>query len=141
MKKTSKRATHILAVSIIVVFCVCILAPIASARSSHYISHYNANITAGNNGNVTVAFNITGTGKMTEIGSTQIVIYENGKSVRTYKSSTTTSMMGKDKVFHSGTVTYAGVKGRTYRANVIFKCGNSNGHDNRNIDTNSVTAK
>ena len=141
MKVSGKKATCLIAFSLIVVLFACILAPIANARSSKYITAYSANMTASNNGNVTVAFSITGTGKMTEIGSTKITIYENGTLVKTYLSSNTTGMMGKDKATHSGTVTYTGVKGRTYMANVIFKSGNSSGSDNRNLDTNSVNAK
>lgn len=138
MVDTTKKTMRLMACLITVILFANIMISIASARASHYISVFGASMSAGNNGNVTVAFNITGTGKMTEIGTTRIEIHENGTLVRTFVHTTTSGMMGSDKVTHTGTVTYKGVIGRTYRATVSFRAANSNGSDSRAVQTNSV---
>jgi len=124
-----------------VLFFANTIVPLASARASNFINAYNASMSAGNNGNVTVSFNITGTGTMTEIGSTRIELRENGTLVATYLPTSTNGMIGKNRAIHSGTVTYKGVQGSTYRATVTFRAANSNGHDNRVLTTNTVAAK
>ena len=138
---THKKTTRFLALIMMIMFCASIITPIASARASNYINNFGTNLSAGSNGNVTVSFNIMGTGTMTDIGSTRIEIRENNTLVATYLHTTTSGMMGSNKVFHSGTVTYKGVAGRTYRATVTFRAANSNGSDSRTLQSNSVVAR
>jgi len=141
MVETKNKAIRLIAIALIIVFMTSITITVASARGSIYIEKYSCAISAGSNGKVTVSFSITGSSKMDEIGSTKITIYENGTLVKTYMSSNTTGMMGSGKVIHAGTVTYSGVKGKSYRAIVTFKCGKDGGYDNRLLETYSVTAK
>jgi len=141
MVDIKERATRLVAVALIIALLSSITIVIASARESLYIKSYSANMTTGSNGKVTASLSITGFSKMDEIGSTKIEIYENNKLVKTYNSSSTSGMMGSDKALHTGTVTYTGVKGRTYKAIVTFKCGKGGGYDNRSATTTSVTAK
>ena len=84
---------------------------------------------------------VTGTGSMEQIGSTTITIYENGSLVKTYQHTTTSSMMGKNKIFHSGSVTYSGVAGNSYYAIVTFYAGKQGGGDNRTMTTSTIKAK
>jgi len=98
-------------------------------------------MTAGNNGNVTVWFNIVGTDTMDRIGSTRIEILENGRIVHTYFHTSTAGMMGSNRVFHAGNITYQGVIGRQYSAQVTFLAGRDGGSDTRNMRTGTVTAR
>jgi len=141
MVETKNKTIRLIAVALIIVFMTSITFTVASARSSTYIERYGSGISAGSNGKITVSFSIAGSSKMDEIGSTKITIYENGTLVKTYLNSTTTGMMASGKVSHAGTVTYSGVKGKSYRAIVTFKCGKDGGYDSRLFETTSVTAK
>ena len=78
---------------------------------------------------------------MDEIGSTRIEIHENGTLVKTYLHTNTAGMMGYNKVMQASSVTYSGTIGKTYSAYVTFKAGKNGGWDNRNLSTNTVTAK
>ena len=141
MINSKKLITRFFVYLIVIMLFANIAIPIASARASHYIHSYSSNISAGTNGNVTVSFSITGTGRMTSIGSTRIEIRENGTLVATYIHTTTDGMMGSNAVIHSGTVTYKGVAGRSYSAIVSFRAGNNTGWDDRAMQTNTVIAK
>ncbi|MCL2627316.1 MAG: hypothetical protein FWD44_01285 [Oscillospiraceae bacterium] len=123
------------------IFFVSIVTPVAFARGSIYINSYGAGVTAGNNGSITVSFNITGRGIMDEIGATRILLYENGSLIRTYLNTNTSGMMGYNKSLHASSVTYTGVAGRAYFASVSFKCGKDGGWDTRSLTTNTVTAR
>ena len=136
-----KKVTRIVACFTMILIFANVITPIVAARASNFISATSANISAGNNGNVTVSFSITGTGTMTEIGATRIELRENGTLVATYLPASTSGMMGSKKALHSGTVTYKGVAGRTYRATVSLRASNSNGADSRVIQTASIIAR
>ena len=141
MENTYIKSKRILASLMIIMLLAYLIVPIASARASYYISAYSAGITAGSNGNITVSFSITGTGTMTEIGSTRIEIHENGRHVGTFVHTSTPTMMGSNKALHGSTVTYKGVAGRSYYAIVTYKSANSTGWDNRALQTTTITAK
>ena len=139
----SKKATlRIFTFTLVLLFCLSCIAPLASAMpGSQYINSYSASMTAGSNGNVTIWFQISGTGTMDQIGSTTIEIYENGTRVRIYQHTSTSGMMAYNKLGHSGSITYSGVVGRQYRAHVTFQAGKNGGWDNRSVNSNIVTAK
>jgi len=141
MVEKKSKVVRLIAISLVMIFLTSITITVASARGSVYIHTYNASMSAGSSGKVTVSYSITGVSKMDEIGSIKITIYENGTLVKTYMSSNTTGMMGSSKVTHASTVTYSGIKGKSYKANVTYKCGKDGGYDNRLLETNSVTAK
>ena len=135
-KKIYRIALLILAVSL----CLSLFAPVAHARASKYILLYGASVVADGNGKVSVWYDITGTGTMDQIGSTSIVIYENGSSVKTFYSSTTPSMMTTNKLYHGGSVTYSGVAGKTYYAIVYFWAGKNGDGDSRSKTTTAIVA-
>ena len=137
-KKNPKR---VVAFILVILLCMSVTAPMASARGSLYISSYLAYITAISNGKVVITFEIVGMGKMDEIGATTIYLYENGSTIKTYSYSTTSGMMASNKWSHGNEITYNGVVGRTYSALVVFKSGVNGGWDNRSLDTQTVTAK
>ncbi|MDR2570204.1 MAG: hypothetical protein LBD23_07885 [Oscillospiraceae bacterium] len=136
-----KKTTRILAFTLLTLFLISLIVPVASARGSIYISNYSAGMTAGSNGNVTISYHITGMGTMDEIGSTVIVIFENGVQIKTYLHTNTSGMMGYNKAIHGGTITYAGTIGKTYNAGVVYMAGKNGGWDSRTLVSNTVTAK
>jgi hypothetical protein len=113
----------------------------ATIDASHQIASTSASMSAGINGNVTVAFRITGVGRMTEIGSTRIDLFENNVHIATYIHTSTKDMMTTDSIIHAGTITYRGIAGRSYRANVTLIATNSSGTDSRFLQTNSIIAR
>ena len=135
-----KNTVRIASIFIALILCASLLAPVASARGSAYIVTYGGAMTAIGAGKVTASFSITGTGVMDEIGSTKITIYEDNKLVKTYLSTDTPGLMGYNKYYHSGTVTYSGTAGKTYYANITYKAGKNGDWDNRSLDTISVVA-
>ena len=80
---------------------------------------------------------------MDEIGAKQITIQKkNGNSwedVKTFTSSTTPSLMGKNTYYYTSSVTYSAASPTsTYRARISIYVGNSSGSDSRIITTTSV---
>ena len=104
--------------------------PDEQTRASAYISYCFARTTVSG-GDVNVYFRITGTGTMTSIGATDIIIYdENDNWVALLDSSNTAGLMGSNTFFYSNTVSWNGaVSGMRYYAIVGFKAANSNGYD------------
>ena len=136
-RKTIRLSMLVLAI----VLCLSIIAPSAAARGSLYISTYNAYMTAGNSGNVTAWFDITGTGTMDQIGAVTVYVYEDGTLVKTFSHTTTAGMMASNTFFHASSVTYSGTVGKNYSACVVFQAGKNGSWDNRSMSTNSVKAK
>jgi len=136
-----KTLFRLAALMLIVVLCLGLSAPIAQARASNYIAAYGAYMNADGSGKVSVWYDVTGTGMMEEIGSTSIVIYENGSIVKTFYSSSTPSMMTKNKAIHGGSVSYNGVAGRSYYAIVYVWAAKLGDGDTRSKTTASIIAK
>jgi hypothetical protein len=101
-----------------------------SPNASAYIHSYYAR-TQIVNGDVQVYYRITGTGTMTSIGATGILIYDSDDDcVAVLNSSNTTGLMGSNTVFYSNTVTgLSAVSGERYYAIVGFKAENVTGYD------------
>ena len=136
-----KKTLRVVSIIMVVLLLLCTVTPFASAKGSAYIECYLTSMTAGSNGVVTAAFQITGTGTMDEIGATTVTIYENGSIVKTFSYTNTSGMMGYNKVIHGSTVSYNGTVGKSYSAFVVFKAGKNGDWDNRSMSTSSVTAK
>ena len=141
MLTSKKKIFRLTSLILTVVLCLSLFTPIAHARASNYIFSYGASMVADGNGKVSVWFDITGTGTMDEIGSTTIIVYENGVAVKTFSYSTTPSMMTYNKHIHGSSVTYQGVAGRSYYALVIFWAAKQGAGDNRSMTTATITAK
>ena len=141
MVKVNTKTYRIIAFILILVFCASFPATIVSAEGSQYITNYVTGITAGSNGKINVNFQITGVGAMDQIGAIEIYIYENGTTVKTFYSSSTSGMMGSNTVIHSSSVTYNGTVGKSYSAYVVYQAGKNGDWDNTGVLTSSVTAK
>jgi hypothetical protein len=122
----------------VVISVICSVAAVsAAARASDYIETYSASISRSGT-TVTVNYAIIGTGSMTSIGASSIVIYRNGVSVATFSYPTVSALRSSNTFTHDSNVYYTGTSGNTYYAVITFYAGNSSGSDTRTITTSSV---
>jgi len=140
MLLSKKIAFRMASLMLAVFLCLSLFSPVAQARSSDYIFSYAASMNPDGGGKVSVWFDVTGTGKMEEIGSTTITIYENGVLVKTFQYSTTPSMMAYNTAIHVSSVSYYGVAGNSYYAYVYFWAAKQGGGDSRSVKTTTITA-
>lgn len=146
MKKHTK---HIISILLVIAILCTMIVPVSatdrddsvSPRASSYIYVVWADAN-GSNGQITVDFSITATGKMTSLGATSIeIINSSGQTVKTFVRSTTPSMMGSNQTYYSSSVTYTGATaGQKYYANVYFKASNNSGSDTTSYTTDYTTA-
>ena len=118
---------------------------VAEPFSSSYIYSYNSTIGTTGAGKITVSFSVNGISQMDDIGATYIRIYESTDNstwtwVQDYNSAVTTSLMGHNKSFHSGSVSYQGVAGRYYKAYVCIYAGKNGSGDSRYLWTSAKQA-
>ena len=114
-------------------------------RESAYLNSYNAYVYPAGGGKIQVYFTVTGTGTIEALGALMIQVYEstnnsNWTLVRAYSHKNYPSMMGYNKVYHSGHMDYQGVAGRYYRAYVSIWGGGLTIGDNRYFYTSSKLA-
>ncbi len=99
-------------------------------RASDYISYVYAR-TQIVGGIVQVYYRITGTGTMTSIGATDVVVYDHlDNCVAILYASSTPGMMGSNVGFYQNTVNcLTAVSGEHYYAIVGFKAEDATGYD------------
>ncbi len=132
--------------------CLFLMSTIAFASenimplASNYIFGTNADIIAGNKGELTISFHLGSPAPMTELGASSIDIYENnGKTTRWVKTVYSTdegyeNMMGSG-MYYGSNITYTGTIGYDYYAKIHFVARNSSGGDTVTSTTPTVTAK
>ena len=135
--KTNNAAVRLTAI----VLVIALLVPIGASasvqpRASDYLSVYTAYVYLPGDGEVQVYFNVQGTRTMDELGALSISIYEstNGTSwtwKKTFTHDSTAGMLSYNDWFHSGYVTYDGVRGRYYKALVCVWGGKDGQGDTR----------
>ena len=114
--------------------------------ASQFIIRHAAYMHAEGHGRVSVWFDITGVGRMEEIGATKILLYErtsqsaSWRLVRTYHYLQHDDMLATDTSFHGSHVSYNGVAGRSYYAVVHLWAGRNGGGDSRVRTTGIVVA-
>jgi len=115
-------------------------------NASKYITSHTAYMHADGGGKVSVWFNITGTGRMDEIGGVMIVLYERNTStspwnfVRNYHYTSNSGMLAYNTGFHGSHVSHNGVAGRQYYAVVHLWAGKDGEGDARERTTGIITA-
>lgn len=117
-----------------------IICTVASARSSDYLDDYRAVVTPISGGKIVVTVDVSGVGRMTQIGASTIYIYESvdNKSftiVATYNYEDYPEMMGSGMDYCEDAVTYSGTPGNYYFASVYCYAANANGSDEKNYTT------
>ena len=142
---TAKRNIHhLVAIILAISLSFSFMTIMAEAKASDYIASYSAYMNADGSGKVSAWFTISGLGTMDEIGAITITIYEvNGGSetaVKTYQWSQNPGMLGTNKGYHSGNVSYSGVAGRQYYASVYLYAGKGGKGDTRRVETTKITA-
>ncbi len=129
--------SRILALALAMLLLFSISAPAMAAsdgrnsdRASAYISSYYAR-TQIVDGVVQVYFRITGTGTMTSIGATGIMVFDSDDDcVALIESDDTPGMMGSNTIFYQNTIDcLAAVAGERYYAIVGYKAENAYGYD------------
>lgn len=117
-----------------------------SPRSNAYITRTFAMIERGEDGFLNIFFDITGKGKMDELGATTVYLYEvDGMTERliatfNYLTPKYADMMGGNSSYHSGNLPYNGTPGHKYYATVYFRAGNSSGSGTTSYTTSTVVA-
>lgn len=107
--------------------------------SNAYIKSVVASVTSSGT-TVYVSFTVYGTGVMTSIGASCVRLYtSDGSLVKTFWSSSNSSMLGTDRGSYTGSVSYDGTKGTTYYAVVTAYAKNSTGNGTAKYTTGTVT--
>lgn len=119
-----------------------------SARTNPYIARTWATVERGSDGLLNIAFDISGMGKMDEIGATTVYLYEvtetSEKTVAVFSylnPDYADIMMGSNSSFHAGNLPYNGTPGHRYYATVYYRAGNANGSGTTSYTTSTVTAR
>lgn len=105
-------------------------------RASAYLSNYGAYVYLPGDGEVRVYFNVLGTGFMDELGALSIQIHESIDGTiwywkDTFKHDLTPGMLSYNDNYHSGYVSYDGIRGRYYKAYVCIWGGKDGDGDTR----------
>lgn len=114
-------------------------------RASSYLDSYSAYVYPAGSGKVQVYYSVVGANYMDEIGYLRIAIYESTDNsnftwVKTFTNTNTPSLLGYDKIYHSGHVDYQGVAGRYYKAYVCVWAGENGSGDTRYFWTSAKKA-
>ena len=133
--------------AIVLLFCsfVPINASAAEARASYYLSSYQAYVYPAGSGEIQVWFSVTGVDYMDDIGALWIEVYESTDNStwtykKTYMHTDYAGLLDQDDIYHSGHISYQGVKGRYYKAYVCIWAGKDGGGDTRYYWTSSKKA-
>lgn len=121
------------------------VAETAQPRASAYLDSYSAYVYPAGSGKVRVYYSVVGTNYMDSLGYLRIAIYEstdntNFTCVKTFTDDNTPSLLGYNKIRHSGSVTYDGVVGRYYKAYVCVWAGDNGSGDTRYFWTSAKKA-
>lgn len=140
-----RKIISVFAVVLAIALCV---APTASAatQASQYLTAYIAYIYPEGNGNMSIYFEVEGTGTMDEIGALSIRLQEKPSgsttwtTVETYSYVDYPNMLGYNDNFYYSSVDYSGTDGYSYRAYVTIWAGQDGDGDSRVILTDTVVA-
>lgn len=113
--------------------------------ASYYLDAYNTYICAVGSGDIQIWFEVMGTGKMDELGTLRIVLYESTDNTnwtwkKTFLHEDYDSMLLENDYWHMDCVTYDGVAGRYYKAYVCLWAGKNGSGDTRYMWATSVRA-
>lgn len=105
-------------------------------RASLYLDNYGAYVYLPGDGEVRVYFDVMGTGRMDELGALSIQIHESIDGTiwywkDTFKHDLTPGMLSYNDNYHSGYVSYDGIRGRYYKAYVCIWGGKDGDGDTR----------
>lgn len=145
MKCFSKRVLSGILALMMISSILCTVAS-ATVKSSAYLDAYRAVLTPDPGGVMTVTVDVSGVGYMPRIGVKTISVYESTdritfRRIALYGSDDEPLMMGSGTVFYEDVVTFTGTPGRYYYVTACVYAGNSNGGDERYVDSAIKQAK
>lgn len=126
-------------VSLVLVMAMVVSVPVYAAEqeeatpySSAFFASYSTYLYKISSIQFEVWFEVSATGKMTELGVSQIKVQrsadkENWTTMKTYTPDNYSQMLCSNTSTHASCVTYAGTPGYYYRAYVTFYAKNSSG--------------
>ena len=145
MKTSVKKLLGVILTVSVMLSLLSVAASAAVVRSSNYLDAYACSVSAENNGKIDVCVNVDAIVNATEIGATEIYIYEstNGEDftcVEEYFAEDYPEMLGSGWRYYDEPITHQGTVGKYYCAAVYVYAGNSTGGDTRTVYTNTVRA-
>ena len=114
----SKMKRRLLSLTLIAAMFFVMAIP-ASARASDYITSAAIITNSLGNGKISITVNVAATGKMQEIGATQVIVNEKGvdgnyKPVYTFTKEKMKSLISNNRTTYVFTLTYQGTAGKDY---------------------------
>ena len=145
MKFPWKRLFSVLMTLCILLSILCTAASAVTVRSSAYLDSYVCMVTARSGGEIVVSASVDAVIRATEIGATDVYIYESSNDVdytcvEEYHAEDYPEMLDSGRHFNSDVATYEGTSGKYYYAVVYVYAGNSTGGDTRRYETACVRA-
>lgn len=145
MKTSIKRLLGIILAVSVAASLLSVSASAVVVRSSDYLDAYACSVRALNNGKIEVCVSVDAIVNATEIGATEIYIYEsfNGEDftcVEVYDAEDYPEMLGSGWSYYYEPIIHQGTVGKYYYAAVYVYAGNSTGGDTRAVNTNVVRA-
>lgn len=145
MKASWKRLCSALMTLCILSSILCTVASAVTVRSSAYLDSYVCSVTPESGGVIIVSANVNAVIRATEIGATDVYIYESSNDVdytcvEEYHAEDYPEMLDSGRHFNSDVATYEGTPGKYYYAVVYVYAGNSTGGDTRRYETACVRA-
>lgn len=114
----------------------------ASTQASDYISWYSVGLSQGSsNGQLTLSYNIVGTGTMDTIGVSKIVVYKaDGTKYRTIYGTVANGLLEQNTFSALGVYHFTVATGYSYYCVVTFYSSKNGGYDTRTVTTRTVVA-
>ena len=118
----------------------------ATTRASAHLDSYRATLTPKNSSKIAITVDVDGTGLMDDIGATKIYVYKSTDNehfyyLRTFDSKDYPAMMTHNAYYYYNTpITFQGVAGCYYYANVDVYAAKNGGSSTRTYTTSSVQA-
>lgn len=114
-------------------------------RASDYLDSYQAYVYPAGSGEIQVWFSVTADDYMDDLGALWIEVYESSDNStwtykKTYRHTDYSDLLDQNDIYHSGHISYQGVKGRYYKAYVCIWAGKDGGGDTRYFWTSAKKA-
>lgn len=109
--------------------------PPVEPQASDYLSTYHGYVSKSGN-TIQPVFSVSGTGRMEDIGATEIYLYEssdgvNYSMVKSYRHANYSNMLAHNTSAHASYMSYSGNANYTYKAYICVFAGRNGGGDAR----------
>lgn len=111
--------------------------------ASNYFNIYSVKLTDKGDGKISIDYTVQSKSIMDKLGIKKIELEKESNStwetIKTYTNSTYPSLIIQNTAKITGSLTYSGSTGSTYRAKATFYAKNSSGSDTKNFTSSSIT--